>query len=82
MIVALHLVTLEQSRWESGTFCFMQNLGAQPPQLFYKSHPLANETIPGVAPITSRWRLAMAFWNRPWVCVAKALVPLIIRDIP
>jgi lipid II:glycine glycyltransferase (peptidoglycan interpeptide bridge formation enzyme) len=71
-----------RSRWESGTFLFKQKWGAQPLQLFYEYHLPVHGTLPDVDPTNSRFRMAIALWKQLPVFVAKALGPLIIRDIP
>jgi serine/alanine adding enzyme len=71
-----------RSRWESGTFFFKRQWGAQPFPLFYQYHLTAGGSLPDVDPTTARFRWAVAFWKRLPLFAAKALGPLIIRDIP
>jgi serine/alanine adding enzyme len=71
-----------RSRWESGTFFFKRQWGAQPVPLFYEYHLAAGESLPNVDPTNPSFRWAIALWKRLPVFAAKALGPLIIRDIP
>ena len=71
-----------RSRWESGTFFFKQQWGARPFPLFYEYHLASADSLPDVDPTNPRFRWAIAFWQRLPVFVAKALGPLIIKDIP
>jgi hypothetical protein len=50
--------------------------------LFYEYHLAAGESLPNVDPTNPSFRWAIALWKRLPVFAAKALGPLIIRDIP
>jgi FemAB-related protein (PEP-CTERM system-associated) len=71
-----------RSRWDSGTFFFKRQWGAQPYPLFYEYHLTSGGNLPDVDPSNPRFRLASALWKRLPVVAAKALGPWIIRDIP
>jgi FemAB-related protein (PEP-CTERM system-associated) len=71
-----------RSRWESGTFFFKRQWGAQPIPLFYEYHLTNGTSLPDVDPTNTSFRSAIALWKRLPVFAAKALGPWIIRDIP
>jgi FemAB-related protein (PEP-CTERM system-associated) len=73
---------LGRSRWDSGTFFFKRQWRAHPVPLFYEYHLMSGTNVPDVDPTNARFRWAIAFWKRLPVFAAKALGPLIIRDIP
>jgi len=75
-------VDLGRSRWGSGTFFFKRQWGAQPFPLFYEYHLADGVKMPDMDPANPRFRLAIAVWRRLPLFAAKALGPLIIRDIP
>jgi FemAB-related protein (PEP-CTERM system-associated) len=71
-----------RSRWESGTFFFKRQWGAQPIPLFYEYHLTNGAGLPDVDPTNTNFRRAIALWKRLPMFAAKALGPWIIRDIP
>jgi FemAB-related protein (PEP-CTERM system-associated) len=71
-----------RSRWESGTFFFKRQWGAQPIPLFYEYHLAKGGRVPDMDPANPSFRWAIALWNRLPLFAAKALGPLIVRDIP
>jgi serine/alanine adding enzyme len=73
---------LGRSRWDSGTFFFKRQWRAHPVPLFYEYHLMSGTDVPDVDPTNARFRWAIALWKRLPVFAAKALGPLIIRDIP
>jgi serine/alanine adding enzyme len=73
---------LGRSRWESGTFFFKRQWGAQPIPLFYEYHLAQGGRVPDVDPANPSFRWTIALWKRLPVFAAKALGPWIIRDIP
>jgi serine/alanine adding enzyme len=73
---------LGRSRWDSGTFFFKRQWRAHPVPLFYEYHLATGANLPDVDPTNASFQWAIAFWKRLPVFAAKALGPLIIRDIP
>ncbi len=71
-----------RSRWDSGTFFFKRQWGGRPVPLFYEYHLALARNLPDMDPTNASFRWAIALWKRLPVFVAKALGPLIIRDIP
>jgi FemAB-related protein (PEP-CTERM system-associated) len=71
-----------RSRWGSGTFFFKRQWGARPMPLFYEYHLANGANLPDVDPTNTSFRWAIALWKRLPVFAAKALGPLIVRDIP
>jgi FemAB-related protein (PEP-CTERM system-associated) len=71
-----------RSRWDSGTFFFKRQWRAQPVPLFYEYHLMAGAGLPDADPTNASFGWAIALWKRLPVVAAKALGPLIIRDIP
>jgi len=73
---------LGRSQWGSGTLLFKRQWGAVAYPLFYEYYLPKGGNIPDADPMNPRYRLAGVIWKRLPFCVAKALGPLIIRDIP
>jgi serine/alanine adding enzyme len=73
---------LGRSRWDSGTFHFKRQWRAQPVPLYYEYHLMSGGSLPDVDPTNAKFSWAIACWKRLPVFAAKALGPLIIRDIP
>jgi FemAB-related protein (PEP-CTERM system-associated) len=71
-----------RSRWDSGTSFFKRQWRAQPVPLHYEYHLMSDRHLPDIDPINPSFRWAITFWKRLPIFVAKALGPLIIRDIP
>jgi serine/alanine adding enzyme len=71
-----------RSRWDSGTFLFKRQWRAQPVPLYYEYHLMSDGNLPDMDPTNASFRWAIAFWKRLPVFAAKALGPLIIKDIP
>jgi hypothetical protein len=71
-----------RSRWDSGTFVFKRQWRGQPVPLFYEYHLRAGASLPDVDPTNTSFRWAIALWKQLPVFAAKALGPMIIRDIP
>jgi FemAB-related protein (PEP-CTERM system-associated) len=71
-----------RSQWDSGTALFKRQWGAQPSPLFYEYYLPAGASLPDQDPTNPKFRLAIALWKRMPVFAAKALGPLIIKDIP
>jgi len=71
-----------RSRWDSGTFFFKRQWRAQPIPLYYEYHLRCGGNFPDMDPTNANFRWAIAFWKRLPMFAAKALGPLIIRDIP
>jgi len=73
---------LGRSRWDSNTFFFKRQWRAQPLALYYEYHLTSDRRLPDVDPTNATFSWAIAFWKRLPVIAAKAIGPLIIRDIP
>jgi serine/alanine adding enzyme len=71
-----------RSRWDSGTSFFKRQWRAQPVPLYYEYHLMSDGNLPDIDPTNASFSWAITFWKRLPVFVAKALGPLIIRDIP
>jgi serine/alanine adding enzyme len=71
-----------RSRWDSGTSFFKRQWRAQPFPLFYEYHLISGRNLPDMDPTNASFGRAIAFWKRLPVFAAKALGPLIIKDIP
>ncbi|MDE2060227.1 MAG: FemAB family PEP-CTERM system-associated protein [candidate division NC10 bacterium] len=71
-----------RSRWDSGTFFFKRQWGAQPFPLFYEYHFADGIRMPDMDPTNPSFHVAVAIWKRLPAFMARALGPAIIRDIP
>ena len=74
-------VDFGRSRWGSGTFLFKRQWAARPVPLFYEYYLSHGVKMPDVDPTNPRYRLVVSAWKHLPVCLAKAIGPLIIRDI-
>jgi FemAB-related protein (PEP-CTERM system-associated) len=71
-----------RSRWDSGTSFFKRQWRAQPIPLYYEYHLMSGGNLPDMDPMNPSFSWAITFWKRLPIFAAKALGPLIIRDIP
>jgi GNAT acetyltransferase-like protein len=70
-----------RSRWESGTFLFKRQWAAQPVPLFCEYHLADGVEMPDMDPTNPRYRFLISAWRYLPLCLAKAIGPLVIRDI-
>lgn len=70
-----------RSQWDSGTFLFKRQWGAQPVPLFYEYHLTHGRELVDMDPHNPKFRLPIAIWKRLPLAMTKVLGPYIIRDI-
>ena len=72
-----------RSPWESGTFKFKKQWGAEPVQLHYQYYLNKNDEMPDYTPSTSsRFELPVRLWKKLPVNLTKIIGPKIIAGIP
>lgn len=72
-----------RSPWESGTFNFKRQWGAEPVQLNYQYYMNGGKEMPDYTPSTnSKFDIAVRLWKRLPVSVTKIIGPKIIAGIP
>jgi len=72
-----------RSPWESGTFNFKKQWGAEPVQLHYQYHVGNGDEMPDYTPSTSsRFNAAIWLWKKVPIGLTKVIGPRIISGIP
>jgi len=71
-----------RSKWNSGTFNFKSQYGAQPIQLYYQYLLNTARAVPSVDPENPRFKSVIAVWRKLPLPVVNFLGPYIIRNIP
>jgi len=77
------LFNFGRSPWESGTFQFKKQWGAEPVQLHYQYYVNNGDEMPDYTPSTSsRFDMAIWLWRKLPVSITKLIGPRIIAGIP
>ena len=71
-----------RSKWDSGTFRFKRQFGAQPVPLYYQYYLHQAHQVPDVDPDTTTFMPLMTLWRKLPISLVKVLGPRIIRWIP
>jgi len=70
-----------RSKWDSGTFRFKEQYGAEPVPLFYQYHLNKASKIPNVDPDAARYRFLVTLWRRLPAPGANLIGPVILKGI-
>lgn len=71
-----------RSKWDSGTFRFKKQYGAQPDQLHYLFFLNKAKKVPAVEPESSALKPLISIWRKIPLPVVNLIGPYIIRNIP
>ena len=71
-----------RSKWDSGTFRFKQQYGAQPKELYYQFFLNKAKKIPDIDPENNAFKPLISIWRRLPLPVVNSIGPHIICNIP
>lgn len=71
-----------RSSWDSGTFKFKQQWGAQPKQLYWHYWLAKGDKLPEINPANPKYKLLIACWKRLPLLLANFLGPKIAKYLP
>jgi FemAB-related protein (PEP-CTERM system-associated) len=71
-----------RSKWDSGTFRFKAQHGAQPVQLYYQFFLMKSNKVPAVEPESTAFKPLISIWRKLPFPVVNTIGPHIMRSIP
>ncbi len=71
-----------RSKWNSGTFHFKAQWGAEPKRLYYQYYLSRAKKVPEVDPTNPKYRLLVDVWKRLPIFFTRLIGPQIVRYIP
>jgi FemAB-related protein (PEP-CTERM system-associated) len=71
-----------RSKWDSGTFRFKAQHGAQPVQLYYQFFLMKSKKVPAVEPESKAFKPLISIWRNLPFPVVNMIGPHLIRGIP
>ncbi|MFH1891808.1 MAG: FemAB family XrtA/PEP-CTERM system-associated protein [Candidatus Zixiibacteriota bacterium] len=71
-----------RSSWDSGTFNFKKQWGAEPTQLVWQYHLNKATEVPRISPDNRKYRTVIGLWKKLPLGLANYLGPKLIRNFP